>query len=224
MNKIYIISFFSAIILSSCSLVKKTNTENNLLNNIDLSEKGLIKKINSQNISPKLTSINSKIKINKEDQETRINAQIRIKKDSVIWISAKAPIGIEIFRIMITPDSIYYMSRIDKNYFVKKISYIKEVVKSDVSFIKIQEILFASPEITSLNSNKETYEILQDIFRVSKIQLKETENKKVSITYYDYKVFPEIGGLFFPEKVFVDVKSKEIFTAEIHYTKIKFNK
>ena len=224
MNKLYITALLSVIILSSCNLLKKSNTDNNSSNNISLLEKELIKKINSQNISPDWTSLNSKIKVNKEGQEVTINAHIRIKKDSIIWISVKAPLGIEIFRTMITSDSVYYMNRMNKNYFIKHISHIREVVKADVSFIKLQEIIFASPNITALNSNKENYEILKDIFRVYKMELQEEEDKKVSIRYSDYKVFSDIGGLYFPEKIFIDVKSEEVFTAEINYTKIKFNK
>ena len=216
--------FLSVVILSSCNLIKKSNIENNLLNDSSLLEKELIKKINSQNISPDWTSLNSKIKVNKEGQEVTINAHIRIKKDSIIWISVKAPLGIEIFRTMITSDSVYYMNRMNKNYFIKHISHIREVVKADVSFIKLQEIIFASPNITVLNSDKENYEILKDIFRVYKMELQEEEDKKVSIRYSDYKVFSDIGGLYFPEKIFIDVKSEEVFTAEINYTKIKFNK
>ena len=224
MNKLHTIAILSVIILSSCNLLKKSYTDNNSSNNISLSEKELIKKINSQNISPEWTSLNSKIKVNKEGQEVTINAHIRIKKDSIIWISVKAPLGIEIFRTMITSDSVYYMNRMNKNYFIKHISHIREVVKTDVSFIKLQEIIFASPNITVLNSNKENYEILKDIFRVYKMELQEEEDKKVSIRYSDYKVFSDIGGLYFPEKIFIDVKSEEVFTAEINYTKIKFNK
>ena len=224
MNKNIFILIISILSFSSCDLLKKLNTKNNLLNNSSLSEKELIKKINSKNISPEWTSLNSKIKINKEGRQTKINAQIRIKKDSVIWISVKTPLGIEVFRTMITPDSIYYMSRINKTYFVKNISHIKEVVKADISFRTLQEILFASPNITVLNSDKENYEILKDIFRVCKIDLQETKDKKVSIIYSDYKAFSELGGLYFPDNFFVDIKSEEIFTAEINYAKIKFNK
>ena len=224
MNKSHITLFFLVIILSSCNLFKKSNIENNLLNESSLLEKELIKQINLTNISPDWTSLNSKIKVNKEGQEVTINAHIRIKRDSVIWISIKAPLGIEIFRTMITSDSIYYMNRMNKNYFIKHISHIREVVKADVSFIKLQEIIFASPNITVLNSNKENYEILKDIFRVYKMELQEEEDKKVSIRYSDYKVFSELGGLYFPEKIFIDIKSEEGFTAEINYTKIKFNK
>ena len=224
MNKSRIIYFFLVISLFSCNLFKKSNIENNLLNDSSLLEKELIKQIKLKNISPEWTSLNSKIKVNKEGQEVTINAHIRIKRDSIIWISIKAPLGIEIFRTMITSDSIYYMNRMNKNYFIKHISHIREVVKADVSFIKLQEIIFASPNITVLNSDKENYEILKDIFRVYKMELQEEGDKKVSIRYSDYKVFSDLGGLYFPEKIFIDVKSKEVFTAEINYTKIKFNK
>jgi len=224
MNKLYIIMFFLVISLSSCDLLKKSNIENSLSNDVSLSEKELIKKINSKNISPEWVSLNSKVKIKKGGQETKINAQIRIKKDSVIWISVKTSLGIEVFRTIITPDSIYFMSRMNKTYFIKPVSHIKEIVKADVSFVKLQEILFASPKITSLNSETENYEILKGVFRVGKMDLQETEDKKVSINYYEYKFFPELRGLYFPQKIFIEIKSEEIFTADINYTKIKFNK
>ena len=136
MNKINIILFFIVTTLISCDILKKSNSENNVLNDISLSEKELIKKINSHNISPEWTSISSKIKINKEDQETTINAQIRIKKDSAIWISVKAALGIEIFRTMITPDKIYYINRINKGYFIKHISQAEKLLKTNISYKK----------------------------------------------------------------------------------------
>ena len=223
MNKLFFILIISILSFSSCGVVKKNLETEDVLNTVNNS-KELINKINSKNIDPEWLSLNSKIKINKEEKETIISSQIRVRKDSVIWISVKAPIGIEVFRTMITPDSIYYMSRMNKTYFVKNILQIKEVVKVDFSFIKLQEILFASPNITVFNSDKENYEILKDIFRVSKIYLQEKEDEKVSIIYSDYNDFSELGGLYFPNKIFVDIKSTEAFTAEINYTKIKFHK
>ena len=65
---------------------------------------------------------------------------------------------------MITPDSIYFMSRMDKTYFIKPISHLKEVVKTNINFFQLQEILFSSPDITNhelkLSLNKEGKYIL----------------------------------------------------------------
>ena len=92
--------------------IEKINNKNNIKT-----------RVNELNISPNWLSINSKIKIEKEGQNTIVNANIRVKKDSVIWVSLKAPLGIEVLRTLITPDSIYFMSRMDKTYFIKPISH-----------------------------------------------------------------------------------------------------
>lgn len=44
----------------------------------------------------------------------QIKGKMRIKKDSVIWISI-APVGLEVMRCLITPDSIKLYSKIQKN-------------------------------------------------------------------------------------------------------------
>ena len=56
------------------------------------------------------------------------------------------------------------MSRMDKTYFIKPISHLKEVVKTNINFFQLQEILFSSPDITNqelkLSLNKEGKHIL----------------------------------------------------------------
>ena len=41
---------------------------------------------------------------------TQPQCPFRIRKDSIIWISIRAPLGIELFRAAMTPDSIYFMN------------------------------------------------------------------------------------------------------------------
>ena len=45
------------------------------------------------------------------------NGQLRIQKDSVIWISMSPALGIEVARLIITQDSIKFINRLDKTYF-----------------------------------------------------------------------------------------------------------
>ncbi|MBT6809115.1 MAG: DUF4292 domain-containing protein [Flavobacteriales bacterium] len=246
MNKNILILFVLVVSFSSCDLLKK-NTDIDSYIDSPSNSKELIKKVNLNNISPEWMSLNTKIKINKEGQETTINSQIRVRKDSVIWVSVKAPLGIEVFRTMITPDSIYFMSRMDKTYFVKPISHLKNVVKADISFNQLQSILFASPEIKnenfefsdspnisynfSLKSSKISYSIHPLFYRVEKIEIIESEEKRLEINFYNYltRKLKEDEGIedfigFFPNKILVNVLSDEVFDAEINYTKIEFNK
>lgn len=46
------------------------------------------------------------------------SGQIRIHKDSLIWISISPALGIEMARVLISNDSVKYMNRIDNTYFI----------------------------------------------------------------------------------------------------------
>ena len=193
-------------------------------------------KITKLNISPDWISLNSKIKINKEGIKTEVNSIIRVKKDSVIWISLKASLGIEILRTMITPDSVYFMSKIDKTYFVKPISHLKNVVKTDINYFQIQEILFSSPKI--LNSNIVPYKskigkyiskseyttyIINNFYRIEKMELSDTENNKLTINFTNYSFFEDIKS-YYPKNLYIEISSEEKFIANIDFSKIEFNK
>ena len=231
MNK-YIFIFIIGLGFSSCGLLK-----NNALEVENITSKNNIKtKVKESNIAPNWLSINSKIKIEKEGKNTIINANIRIKKDSVIWISLKAPLGIEVLRSMITPDSIYFMSRMDKTYFIKPISYLKEVVKTDINFFQFQQILFSSPYITNqelklssnmegkhvLSSDKNTYTI-NKFFRIEKMSVSNQNSHQLTINFNNHNYFDEVKS-YYPKNIDIKVISSENFAASIDFSKIVFNK
>lgn len=231
MNKYIIISLI-CFGFSSCGLLKK----NYLVFENLTTETNVKNKVNETNLDPNWLSLNSKITIEKETQKTGINANIRVKKDSVIWVSLKAPLGIEILRTMITPDSIYFMSRMDKTFFVKPVSHLKEFVKTDVNFFQFQEVLFSSPEIKNnnlilsfneegryvLTSNQAIYTV-SNFFRVEQMKRIESEERNLTINFKNYTFFDEVKS-YFPTKLFIEVESDEKFTAEIEYTRVVFNK
>ena len=47
----------------------------------------------------------------------QIKGSIRIKRDSVIWISVAPTMNLEVFRCMITTDSVKFYSKLQKTYF-----------------------------------------------------------------------------------------------------------
>lgn len=231
MNK-YIFIFLIGLGFSSCGVLK-----NNALEIENITSKNNIKtKVNESNIAPNWLSINSKINIEKEGKNTVINANIRIKKDSVIWISLKAPLGIEVLRSMITPDSIYFMSRMDKTYFIKPISHLKEVLKTEINFFQFQQILFSSPDITNhelklsfnkegkhvLSSDKNTYTI-NKFFRIEKMSVSNQNSHQLIINFNKHNYFDEVKS-YYPQNIDIKVISNENFAASIDFSKIVFNK
>jgi len=75
------------------------------------------------------------------DKKQSFSGQFRIRKDSMIWLSIYAAMNIEVFRIMVTPDSIKMLNRLNKSYFSKDVSFINMKFNTDVDFDVLQSLL-----------------------------------------------------------------------------------
>lgn len=77
----------------------------------------------------------------KESQGFKAN--VRIRKDSIIWISISPLMGVEMVRAVITPDSVKYISKVpnQKHYFMGSLDELVNVTKTEVSFGMLQDIL-----------------------------------------------------------------------------------
>lgn len=101
------------------------------------------------------TSFTSKIKVDYKDSKQRsydFNAFVRIQKDSIIWISINAALGIEAFRVMITPDSVKVMDRLDKYVQYRSVEYIKEIVQLPLNYYTLQNLIVGNPVFLDSNN------------------------------------------------------------------------
>lgn len=71
-------------------------------------------------------------------------ANIRIKRDSLIWISISA-FHVEVARLMISQDSVKVINKVDKNYFLGDYEYINRRFNVELEFDVIQSILVGNP-------------------------------------------------------------------------------
>ena len=86
-------------------------------------------------------STKSKIKFKDKDNDISLNATIRIKKDSIIWLSLSPAFGIEAARGLVTQDSLVLMNRINREYVVFNYKSLSEKLNFDVTFELIQALL-----------------------------------------------------------------------------------
>lgn len=77
--------------------------------------------------------------MNKESKSFQAN--IRIKRDSAVWISISPALGIEVARVLITRDSIKFINRLNGSYFKGDIHYLNQMMQVDVNFEMIQAVL-----------------------------------------------------------------------------------
>ena len=88
----------------------------------------------------------SKAKIDYDDGTNQFSSPmtIRMRKDSVIWISVNPALGIEVVRALITPDSVFVIDKIHKDYYALGLNYVKTNFGVDLNFKMIQSALLGN--------------------------------------------------------------------------------
>src|SRR5690349_17153389 len=94
------------------------------------------------------TSFSAKIKVDFEGADGKkndFNAIVRLQKDSAMWVSINALLGIEAFRVLITPDSVKVLNKLDKVLQLRSVSYLKEITKLPFTFKELQDLILGNP-------------------------------------------------------------------------------
>ncbi|QCK14358.1 hypothetical protein DCC35_06175 [Mangrovivirga cuniculi] len=76
---------------------------------------GKKKKLKVETLTFNYLKAKGKIKLETDASETNATVNIRVKKDSLIWMSLGSAIGIEGGRVLINRDSMVMMNRLEKN-------------------------------------------------------------------------------------------------------------
>jgi hypothetical protein len=149
-----VVLFYS---ISSCRSTKKLQNALNrkdtilLLNqkNIDSLEGSseVLNSIKKNRID--FNTFSAKIKVQYEDYKGKqpdFNAFVRLYKDSVLWISINATLlSIEVFRILITKDSIIILNKLDKQVEYHNFKYVEDIAHIPLDFSILQDIIIGNP-------------------------------------------------------------------------------
>ena len=88
------------------------------------------------------------------DKTYPISAQLRMRQDSVIWISVSANLGLEAARLQLTPDSVKLINRLNSTYFIGDVKELTKRYKLHLSFYEIQNVLLAKHTFSDPNTFK----------------------------------------------------------------------
>ena len=86
-------------------------------------------------------SIKAKADLSIANKSNDISMNIRIRNNEAIWVSVTAIAGLEVARVLITPDSVKIINRLDNEYIKKPFSYIYEFTNEQINFSTLQSIL-----------------------------------------------------------------------------------
>ena len=88
-------------------------------------------------------SLKGKIEIESPSMSQSASVNIRMKKDSVIWMSVSL-IGFEGLRILITQDSFKMLNRVDNSYMARSLDYFNQIIGFDAELSEIQNIMIGN--------------------------------------------------------------------------------
>ena len=188
------------------------------------------------------TTLNIRANAKYEDakQSHSMNADIRIKKDEIIWINIKF-LGIPMAKAMITPTKVSYYEKINNTYFEGDFSMLSNWLGTDLDFQKVQN-LFLGKAIDDLTKDKWVSEVIEKMFKLSLpndsdvakefyfeganyLLKKETINqasksRNLEIRYPSYK---EDKGMFLPNEINIKAEQKDKIAIDIEYKNTTFN-
>ncbi len=82
------------------------------------------------------------------NKDNELTVFIRIRKDSMIWMSINAnvgPVNVEAFRVLITRDSVKILDKLKKVARFRSVSYLQEQVHLPIDFQTLQDLLIGNP-------------------------------------------------------------------------------
>lgn len=167
----------------------------------------------------------AKFRFDNGKSDLKATANIRIKKDSVIWMSISATLGIEGARALITRDSLSVIDRLNKNYSVLNYQDLSERYNFNIDYDLVQSILLgnlATPIEEEDNVSKEAqhFKLLQtrgDVQMENRVGLTTRKIERVNWTdaptnnsmTINYTKFQLIDQIVFPYENQIILKYKE---------------
>ncbi len=133
--------------LSSCKALRKAHGESLKLK----TEKVLIKGLLENSVNAEWLGARAKISYSDEYGGESFTANIRMRKDSAIWMNFKK-FSIEGARVLLTPDSIFVIDRINNEYTAKPFSYAQKEYSLPFGFHGLQALLLGNPVFFSKES------------------------------------------------------------------------
>src|SRR4030095_358393 len=170
--------------------------------------------------------------IDADDKKYNVNANIRMYKDSIIWVSVNAIFGIEGLRALISKDSIKILDKQNKVYTRRSIEYLQEVSSLPVDLHSLQDLLignviFLDNNIVSYSKSGNSISLLSigrvfknlvtlsesdHLIQRSKLDdIDELRNRTGDLTYGEYEdkrgvKFATVRKITFAEKKKLDVR------------------
>lgn len=172
-----------ALFLSSCKTSRKAEKPvviKESKSKEDKSADELMKLISDSSFNAEWINGKASVEALVGDEKNSFNISLRMRRDSVIWISISPALGIEVARVLITTDSVKVIDRLSNKYKLTDYKYLNDLLRMNVDFDIIQGVLTGN--LFSYKKNRLSSVYLEDKYYIlsslSKRKLKRSLEEK----------------------------------------------
>ncbi len=254
---VFVLCVTLIFIINACRPVKKVQKIETAIGKIDTAHvvvvkpvdtidslsvvKGIIKNLAKTRIDFKTFSAKVKFDYQGANDENHATANIRIRKDSIIWVSITGPLNIEGIRMIVTKDSVKLINYSDRTVEYRSVNYLQDLVQVPLNFYDLQDFIVGNPIFVDSNvvSYKATTNGLQVLmigkvfknlvtlentgFKVIHSKLDDVDpmrNRTCDITFSDYKLQ---GYISFATTREITVAEKSKLDINLDFKQYSFN-
>lgn len=146
----------------------------------------------------KYLSIKSSFQIEEQGKIQKGILDIRIQKDSMIWLSIRSGIGLEALRVIIEPDKILAVNKLNKQGYRYNFETLGKKLNFTLNFAMFQALLLGNPlqkdqEIVNV-VELEDKRILTQLFKELKVDnhIDNAKNQLTHLILTDYSLKPDM--------------------------------
>ncbi|TDS11054.1 DUF4292 domain-containing protein [Sphingobacterium paludis] len=231
-----------SLLLTGCKKRKRVNLPNqDAPTEVSAAHAASIKSFELSNLDFRTFSGRAKTKIELNKQVNDVTLNVRIERDKAIWLSVTATLGIEVARVLITPDSVKILNKLQGEYIAKPFSYIYNYTSNGVNFATLQDLLLANVSSGLLrNSNVQVASATDEFIVVGvKDQLSyqyriNKENRPFNFILQEvganqnleafYSGYANNAGYNFPNNLALNIVGDQVsLKASVSYNRVSFN-
>lgn len=146
---------------------------------IPLSENALLDLVAQKSFTYETLSGKLAVTARTPAQNGSFKVNLRMGKDSVIWLSLTPALGIEAMRIMIEPDSLMFINKMKNLYFAGSYNAIDSLVLYSTRFEFMENLLVGNP--VEIDPSEKYTSLVDDLYYVLQTKVKRKLKKAVDV-------------------------------------------
>lgn len=230
---------FVSILLSfgACKTGKKTKTTESTAASAEV----VLSNLRNDIIDFEWFSGKARLGISSKELSIQTNANIRIVKDSLIWVNV-SKLGFEVGRALITRDSVFVIDRIQRQYAIKSLESIFNDYDVPVNFGHLQDLLIGVPfsenrEKPTLNQKGEhltlsyldqngikvNYLIHKALNELVEMEISDPNGHTLEARFDQYKTEDDGNKFSYFRKYNLPLEKEGNYSLEMKFSKTEFN-